>query len=65
MKDGIMIRDQGNHISFVRWAELMAREIYFYEDEKPKSLVRLYEMFGDEFDEEESPPSKPKGNNTF
>ncbi len=60
-----MIREQENHISFEKWSELMARDIYFYEDEKPKSLSKLYEMFGDEFDEEAPSSSRPKRNSAF
>jgi hypothetical protein len=55
-----MIRDQENHINFEKWAELTAKDIFIYEDEKPKSLSKLYDMFGDEFDEEESTRSKSK-----
>lgn len=55
-----MIRDQENHISYEQWKELTAKDIFFYEDDKPKSLSRLYDLFGDEFDEEESPRSKPQ-----
>lgn len=60
-----MIRDQENHISYEKWSELTAKEIFNYEDEKPKSLSRLYDMFGDEFDEEESPRSKSKRSKSF
>ncbi len=60
-----MIREQENHISFEKWSELMARDIYFYEDEKPKSLSKLYEMFGDEFDEETPSSSRSKKSSAF
>ncbi len=55
-----MIRDQENHISYEKWAELTAKDIFFYEDEKPKSFGRFYDMFGDEFDEEESSSKSKK-----
>jgi len=55
-----MIRDQENHISFEKWAELTTKDIFVYEDEKPKSLNKLYDMYGDEFDEEELFHSKSK-----
>lgn len=61
----MMFREQENHISYEKWSELMARDIYFYEDEKPKSLGKLYEMFGDEFDEEEPSSLKLKRNSVF
>jgi len=53
-----MIRDQENHISYEKWAELTAKDIFICEDEKPKSLARLYDMFGGEYDEEELSSSK-------
>jgi hypothetical protein len=52
--------DQENHISFEKWAELTTKDIFFYDDEKPKSLSKLYDMFGDEFDDDESSRSKSK-----
>ncbi len=55
-----MIRDQENHISFEKWAELTARDMFIYDDEKPKSLSRFYDMYGDEFDEEEPSISQSK-----
>lgn len=54
-----MIGNQENQISYEKWAELTAREI-FYEDEKPKSLSKLYDMFGEDFETEESPGYKVK-----
>jgi len=54
-----MMTNQENQISYEKWTELTAREI-FYEDEKPKSLSKLYDMFGDDFETEESPGSKVK-----
>ena len=60
-----MIGDQENHISFEKWAELTAKDIFFYEDEKPKSLTKLYDMYGDEFDEEEFPRPKSKRERNF
>lgn len=60
-RNKVMNRDQANHISFEQWKELTAKDIFFfYEDDKPKSLSKLYDLFGDEFDEEEHPHPKPK-----
>ncbi len=55
-----MIRNQENHINYEKWAELTAKDIFIYEDEKPRSLVRLYDMFDGDFDEEEPSSSKKK-----
>jgi len=55
-----MIREQENHITFEKWAELTTKDIFFYEEEKPKSYNKLYDMYGDEFDEEEFSLSKSK-----
>lgn len=59
-----MIKDQENHISYEQWKELTARDIFIYEDEKPRALSRLYDLFGDEFDEESS-RSKPQKNKIY
>ncbi|MCX8116502.1 MAG: hypothetical protein N3G78_01055 [Desulfobacterota bacterium] len=48
------MKDFDNHISFERWSEMMARDIYVYEEDKPRSLAKLFEMFGDDFEEDES-----------
>jgi len=55
-----MITDQENHITFEKWTELTTKAIFFYEEEKPKSHNKLYDMYGDESDEEESSHSKSK-----
>jgi hypothetical protein len=55
-----MTRNQENQISYEKWAELTARDIFLYEDEKPKSLSKLYDMFGDDFENEELSGSKSK-----
>jgi hypothetical protein len=59
-----MIREQENHISYEKWTELTAKDIFIYEDEKPKSPARFYDMYGDEFDEEESYSSRSKKSKT-
>jgi len=55
-----MIRDQENHISYDKWSELTSKDIFLYEDEKPKSHSRLYDMYGDDFENEELSDSKSK-----
>lgn len=57
------MRNQENQISYEKWTELTARDIFIYEDETPKSLSRLYDMFGDdsEMDESSGPKTKKKG----
>ncbi|OGQ00233.1 MAG: hypothetical protein A2026_14580 [Deltaproteobacteria bacterium RBG_19FT_COMBO_46_12] len=55
-----MIRDQENHINYEKWSESMSRDIFFADDEKPKTLSKLYDMYGEDFDEEESPSSRSK-----
>lgn len=55
-----MIRDLENHISYEKWSELTAKEIFSYEEEKPKSHDKLYYMYGDDFDDEEWSDSKAK-----
>ncbi len=55
-----MIGDQANHITYEEWKELTAKDIFFFEaDDKPKSLSKLYDLFGDDF-EEEPPRSNSK-----
>lgn len=55
-----MIRDQENHISYDKWSESMSRDIFFADDEKPKTLSKLYDMYGDDFEDEELSDSKSK-----
>jgi len=55
-----MIREQENHISYEKWSESMSRDIFFADDEKPKTLSKLYDMYGEDFYEEESPSSRSK-----
>lgn len=55
-----MIRGQENHISYGKWAESMSRDIFFADDEKPKTLSKLYDMYGDDFEDEELSDSKSK-----
>jgi len=55
-----MIRDQENHINYEKWSELTSKDIFLYEDEKPKSHSRLYDMYGDDFENEELSDSKSK-----
>lgn len=53
-----MLREQENHISYEKWSESMSRDIFFADNEKPKTLSKLYDMYGEDFDEEESPSSR-------
>ncbi|MBS3917506.1 MAG: hypothetical protein KG012_01330 [Deltaproteobacteria bacterium] len=55
-----MIRDQENHISYEKWSELTGKEIFSYEEEKPKSLDKLYYMYGDDIEDEELSGSQSK-----
>ena len=55
-----MIRDQENHINYEKWSESMSRDIFFVDDEKPKTLSKLYDMYGDDFEDEELSDSKSK-----
>ena len=55
-----MIRDQENHINYEKWSESMSRDIFFADDEKPKTLSKLYDMYGDDFEDEELSDSKSK-----
>jgi hypothetical protein len=58
-----MTRDQENHISYKKWSELTSKDIFLYEDEKTKSHNRLYDMYGDDFEDEELSDSKSKNVN--
>jgi len=55
-----MIRDQENHINYEKWSELRSKDIFLCEDEKPKSHGRLYDMYCDDFDDEELSDSKSR-----
>jgi len=55
----MMTRDQGQPISYEQWRELTAKDIFFYyEEDKPKDFSKLYDLFGDEFEEDEHPRSE-------
>lgn len=54
------MRNLDHHISFEKWRELTARDIFVNEEEKPKTLAKLYEMFGDDYEEEEAPSLKSR-----
>ncbi len=47
-----MLAEQEKVITLERWKELMSRDMYQFEEEKPKSVSRLYEMYGEDLDEE-------------
>lgn len=55
-----MVRDQEKAISLDKWKELMSKDIFLLDDDKPRSISRIYDMFGDDFDEEESSASRSK-----
>ncbi|MDI7259076.1 MAG: hypothetical protein QME90_04035 [Thermodesulfobacteriota bacterium] len=55
-----MVRDQERVISFDKWKESMSKDIFLLDDDKPKSISRLYDMFGDDFDEEDPSASRSK-----
>jgi len=55
-----MLRDQENHISYDKWSELTSKDIFLCEDEKPKFHSKLYDMYGDDFEDEEFSDSKSK-----
>jgi len=55
-----MIREQQKTISYEKWAELTSKEIFLYEDDKPKSINRFYDMYGDDFDDEDLMDSNDK-----
>jgi len=55
-----MSEDDENKISYKKWTELTSEDILLYENEKLKSIMKWYEMFGDEMGEEESENSNSK-----
>jgi len=55
-----MIREQQKTISYEKWAELTSKEIFLYEDDKPKSINRFCDMYGDDFDDEDLMDSNDK-----
>lgn len=55
-----MMRDQENTISYEKWAELTAKDIFLYEDEKPKTPRRFHEMFCEDIEDEEFTGPKSK-----
>jgi hypothetical protein len=55
-----MLQEQENHISYERWSELTSKDIFFFNDEnteKQKASNKLYEMYGEDFNEEDASSS--------
>jgi hypothetical protein len=40
-------------ITFEKWKEDMSREIFLLDEERPNILSKLYDIFGDDFEDEE------------
>ncbi len=57
-----MVKRGKNSITFEKWKEAMSKEIFLYNEDRNNILKRLYEMFCDDYDEEE--PPTPKKNKT-
>ncbi len=41
-------------MTYEKWAEAMSKEIFIQKEEKANVLNKLYDKFGDDFEEEES-----------
>lgn len=47
-----MLAEQEKVLTLEKWKELVSRDMFLFEEEKPKSVSRLYEMYGEDLDEE-------------
>lgn len=55
-----MLGNEEKYISFEKWTEMMARQTFIFEEEKNRHFDKLFEMYGDEFDEDDSESEKHK-----
>lgn len=53
-----MLENEEKYISFEKWKEMMARQTFLYEEEKSRHSDKLFEMYGDDFDEEDQERDK-------
>jgi hypothetical protein len=61
-----MLREPEDHISYERWSELTSRDVFFFSDEnteKQQVSNKLYEMYGEDINEEDPVPSPSKKDN--
>lgn len=55
-----MLGNEEKYISFEKWTEMMARHTFIFEEEKTRHFDKLFEMYGDDFDEEDQEAEKHK-----
>lgn len=55
-----MLGDKEKYISFEKWTEMMARYTSIFEEEKSRRFDKLFEMYGDDFGEEDQETRKHK-----
>jgi len=49
-----MLKSLENSMTYEKWTESMSKEIFLQTEERASVLNKLYDKFGDDFEEEES-----------
>ena len=55
-----MLASRGNSITYEKWTEAMSKEIFIQKEERSSVFNKLYDKFGDDFEEEESRGSRSR-----
>ncbi len=55
-----MLGTEKRYISFEKWNEMMSKNTFIFEEEKPKLFDKLFEMYGDDLEEEDEKGKKYK-----
>ena len=55
-----MLKSLENSMTYEKWTESMSEEIFLQTEERSNVLNKLYDKFGDDFEEEESRGSRSR-----
>ncbi len=55
-----MLQNRENSITYEKWKEAMSKEIFLQKEERSSVFNKLYDKFGDDFEEEESRGSRSR-----
>ena len=55
-----MLQNRENSLTYEKWTEAMSKEIFLQKEERSSVLNKLYDKFGDDFEEEESRGSRSR-----
>jgi len=55
-----MLGTEKKYITFEKWKEMMSKNTCIFEEEKPKLFDKLFEMYGEDFEEDDEKGRKYK-----